>query len=93
MTVDGIKAAMLGYVEELERNKTRSVPAAWPNLQPFRSFQGYIFWPFPPPPLEERKNLSKLKNREEFKVDLKKVKEGKEKNKEKSDKTHVQMPL
>ena len=44
--------------------------------------QGYIFWPF----------LSKLKNREEFEGGLEK---GKKKGgkKEKSDKTHVKIPL
>jgi len=56
--------------------------------------QGYIFWPFPPPWGGEE-FLSKLKNREEFKggLEKRKGKGGKEENKEKSDKTHVKIPL
>ena len=48
-----------------------------------------------PPPLGGGKCLSKLKNREEFEGGLEKgkEKEGKEENKEKSDKTHVKIPL
>ena len=47
-------------------------------------YQGYIFLP-----------LSKVKNREEFKGGLEKGKEKgwKEEEKEKSDKTHVKIPL
>ena len=59
-------------------------------------FQGYIFWPFPPPPWGEQ-FLSKLKYREEFEEE-KGMKKGRErgekkKKKEKSDKTHVKIPL
>ena len=49
--------------------------------------QGYIFW---------EQFLSKLKNREEFEGGLHekgREKGGKEENKEKSDKTHVKIPL
>ena len=51
--------------------------------------QGYIFWPFP-------QFLSELKNREEFEGGLhekRKGKGGKRRKKEKSDKTHVKIPL
>ena len=47
---------------------------------------GYTFWPF----------VSKLKTREEFEGGLEKRKGkggGKEEKKEKSDKTHVKIPL
>ena len=55
--------------------------------------QGYILWPFPPPRGGEE-FLSKLKNREEFEGGLEKGKErGEKKKKEKSDKTHVKIPL
>ena len=52
--------------------------------------QGYLFWPF----LSEN-FLSKLKNREEFEGGLEKGKGngGKRSKKEKSDKTHVKIPL
>ena len=52
--------------------------------------QGYIFWPFPPPP-----RGSKVKNREEFErgFEIRKGKGGKEEKKEKRDKTHVKINL
>ena len=48
-----------------------------------------------PPPLGGEEFLSNLKNREEFGGGLEKGKEkgGKEENKEKSDKTHIKIPL
>ena len=56
-----------------------------------KHWQGYIFWPFPP----KEELLSKLKNREELEggLEKRKGKGGKEENKEKSDKTHVKIPL
>ena len=53
---------------------------------PLTPHQGYIFWPFPP---------NKFKNREEFEGGLEKRKGigGKRRKKEKSDKTHVKIPL
>ena len=61
----------------------------------FNIHQGYIFWPFPPPPGGGWEFLSKLKNREEFEGGLEKWKGKGEKRrkKEKSDKTHVKIPL
>ena len=48
-----------------------------------------------PPPGGGEEFLSKLKNREEFGggLEKRKGKGGKEENKEKSDKTHVKIPL
>jgi len=48
-----------------------------------------------PPPWGGEEFLSKLKNREEFKggLEKRKGKGGIEENKEKSDKTHVKIPL
>ena len=56
--------------------------------------QGYIFWPFPRPG-GGGKFLSKVKNREEFEGGIEKRKEkgGKRRKKEKSDETHVKIPL
>ena len=55
--------------------------------------QGYIFWPFPPPP--GGFFLSKLKNREEFEGGLEKRKGKGEKRRkiEKSENTHVKISL
>ena len=54
--------------------------------------QGYIFWLLPPSPWGI---FSKLKNREEFEgvLEKRKVGGGKRRKKEKSDKTHVKIPL
>ena len=57
--------------------------------------QGYIFWPSPPPWGEGNFFCPNWKTGKNLKEDLKKGKEkgGKEENKEKSDKTHVKIPL